>query len=34
MITLKQVHYEIHDLVSKIDKVHNSFINKVMDYNI
>ena len=26
MVTLSQVHYEIHDEVSKNDKVHNSFI--------
>ena len=26
MITLKHLHYEIHDEVSNNDKVHNSFI--------
>ena len=29
MITLYHVHYEIRDEVSKNDKVHNSFINKL-----
>ena len=31
MITVKHVHNEIHDEVSKNDKVHNSFINKIKD---
>ena len=26
MITLQHIHYEIHDEVSKNDKVHNGFI--------
>ena len=29
MITLQHVHYEIHDEMSKNDKVHNSFIKKI-----
>ena len=28
MITVEHVHYEIHDELSKNDKVHNSFIKK------
>jgi len=29
MITLLHVHYEIHDEVSKNDKVHNSLITTI-----
>ena len=30
MITLQHVHYEIHDEVSKNDKVHNCFIKVLL----
>jgi len=32
MVTVEHVHYEIHDEVSKNDKVHNSFIKNVIIY--
>ena len=32
MIFIAHVYYEIHDEVSKNDKVHNSFIKKKLDY--